>query len=390
MKKNAWRAVALVLLLFAVTGSVAFAQDGGGGDKFIFGQSYTLAAGETLNGNLAVVGGNVTLERGSMVNGDVAVAGGKLTVAGTVRGSVAVLGSVASLEDTALIEGDFASLGGSVDRAPGATIQGQIMGESTPKDGPLVVPPIPIRPFSEWRPGAFGGLGQLVSWELGTLGAAILLVLLGLLALVVAPKALGRMASTAAMQPAMSFGVGLLTSVVAILAGTLLLIACCTGLLVWLVLAIALLVGWIAVGLWLGQRLLAALKVRTASSLTEVAVGVFLITFVGRLPWCIGFLFSAILGCIGLGAVVLTRFGTQPATGGGATPPAPSDPTGNIGDVGLLPAASAPVVVIPAGSDASVIPEAVESGGESLGGAPDGESFPGNDRASAPERAPAE
>ncbi len=94
---------------------------------------------------------------------------------------------------------------------------------------------------------------------------------------------MSRNRHAAATQPALSFGAGLLTFVVGVLAGTLLLIACCLGVFVWLALLIAIAVGWIAVGLWLGQRLLTALKVRDTSVLVEVALGVFLITVLGRL-----------------------------------------------------------------------------------------------------------
>jgi hypothetical protein len=74
---------------------------------------------------------------------------------------------------------------------------------------------------------------------------------------------------------------------------------------------VAWLVGWVAVGLWLGQRLLQALNVRNASSIGEVALGVFLITVLTQLPACIGFFISLVIGSMGLGAVVLTRFGTR-------------------------------------------------------------------------------
>jgi len=59
------------------------------------------------------------------------------------------------------------------------------------------------------------------------------------LAWVVAPKPMSRIASAAATQPALSFGAGLLTFIVGILAGALLLIACCLGVFVWLALLIA-------------------------------------------------------------------------------------------------------------------------------------------------------
>jgi hypothetical protein len=153
-----------------------------------------------------------------------------------------------------------------------------------------------------------------------------MMVLFGVIALVVAPKPLACIADAASTQPAYSFGAGLLTFVVGILAGALLLIACCLGVFVWLALLVAIAVGWIAIGLWVGQRLLRALKVRDASVILEVALGIFLITILGRLPCCLGALFTAIVGSIGLGAVVLTRFGRQPLapSGGGSSVPVQS------------------------------------------------------------------
>jgi hypothetical protein len=161
---------------------------------------------------------------------------------------------------------------------------------------------------------------------------------------VVAPKPVSRIASAAAMQPALCFGAGLLTFIVGILAGALLLIACCLGVFVWLALLIAIAVGWIAVGLWVGQRLLAALKVRDTSVLVEVALGVFLITVLGRLPCCLGALFTAIVGSIGLGAVVLTRFGRQPVepVGRGSSAP-PSQSLAEL-DAEVLAPLALPVV----------------------------------------------
>lgn len=317
MPRKAWLVAGLALLLFASLGATAFAQkDGGGsGDKLVFGQDYVLGAGEALNGNLAVLGGNVVLERGSTLAGDLAVAGGNLTVAGTVRGSVVVLGGNISLEGTAVIEGDLAAFGGKVQSAPGSTVRGEIIGGTAPAwrlnpvAPPRLMPPRLVLPLAQ---GASGGLEALLSWQLGAVGGGLLMALLGALALMVAPRAMGRIARVAGGQPALSFGVGLLTFAVAALAGALLLVACCTGLLIWLALAAGLLVGWLAMGLWFGQRLLAALKVRAGSALIEAAVGVFLLTFAGRLPFCIGFLLSVVVGAVGLGAVVLTRFGTQP------------------------------------------------------------------------------
>jgi hypothetical protein len=313
----------LVLLFLGAAGSVVFAQDGG--DKFVFGENFVLRSGEVLGGNLAVLGGTATLEQGSTVKGDVAVAGGQLIIAGTVEGSAAVLGGTAELTETAIIKGDFASFGGTANVASGATIEGESFG-GLRSAGPSVeipeLPRLPEVPKPLVRPRPFGGLGQIISWQFATLGWALIMLVLGVIALVVAPKPMSRIANAAATQPALSFGAGLLTFVVGILAGILLLVACCLGVFVWLALLIAIAVGWIAVGLWVGQRLLAALKVRNTSVLVEVALGIVLITVLGRLP-CLGALFTAIVGSIGLGAVVLTRFGRQPVVAGGSASYAP-------------------------------------------------------------------
>jgi len=335
----------LVVLILGAAGSAVFAQDGG--DKFVFGENFVLRSGEVLGGNLAVLGGTATLEQGSTVKGDVAVAGGQLIIAGTVEGSAAVLGGTAELTETAVIKGDFASFGGTANVASGATIEGESFG-GLRSAGPSVeipeLPRLPEVPKPLVRPRPFAGLGQIVSWQFATLGWALMMLVLGVIALVVAPKPMSRIANAAATQPALSFGAGLLTFVVGILAGILLLIACCLGVFVWLALLIAIAVGWIAVGLWVGQRLLAALKVRNTSVLVEVALGVVLITILGRLP-CLGVLFTAIVGSIGLGAVVLTRFGRQPVVAGGSASYAPPPQSLEELDAEVLAPLALPMVV---------------------------------------------
>jgi hypothetical protein len=81
--------------------------------------------------------------------------------------------------------------------------------------------------------------------------------------------------------------------------------------------------GWIAVGLLVGQELLEAFRVRGITSMIAVVVGILLISLLGAIP-CIGIIAAIIVGCLGLGAVVLTRFGTQ--TYPLPTPPVPPAP----------------------------------------------------------------
>lgn len=310
MKRQIWLIVLLAVLLLVFMAPVASAQSIGG-DRLVIGRSFVLRSGEELNGNLTVIGGAAELQAGSAVRGDVTVVGGALDLAGTVQGDVSVFGGSATLRETAVIEGNLVAPGGAIRRAPRAVVAGEVFG------GTGLLPwPAFWRAGEDnaslYQDGPTGILRSLILWQVVTAGWVLGLALLGAMAVSVAPRAMGRMATQAASDPFVSFAMGLLTLVVGVLLGLLLLIACCSGLLIWLALAAAGLVGWLAVGLWVGQRLLQALKVRGASSLAEVTLGVALITVLARLPWCIGFLFVLVVGSLGLGAVVLTRFGTQP------------------------------------------------------------------------------
>ena len=339
MKPKLWLVGLLVALLLILAVPVAFAQ-GSSGDRLIIGRAFVLAAGQELNGNLVVLGGPVTLEERSLVRGDVALFGSSLSVAGTVQGNVAAFGGPVDLQDSAVIQGSLATFGGPLNRAPGAVVSGDSFSSlASPWSfgRQIPTPETPVLPAGRPVSASRGVLWSILAWELWTVGWALFLVLIGVVAIALAPRAMGRIASTAANETWVSFGMGLLTLVVGVLLGLILLIACCLGVLVWLALTVAWLVGWIAVGLWFGQRLLQALRMRDVSSIAEVALGVFLITFLSRVPWCIGFLFSLGVGSIGLGAVVLTRFGTQPYE---------SDrPAGRISAPGDLPLAYVPASV---------------------------------------------
>jgi hypothetical protein len=320
MKQKLAQLSMLVLAILILLTPAAWAQEPTGGDRLVIGQAFVLPEGEEVDGNLVVLGDSATLEAGSVVRGDLAVFGGSATIAGTVQGNVAVFGGSITLEDSAVVEGDLATFGGSVSRAPGAVVSGEVFGGGIPLpflnrfDRPYSPerpwPPLPAAREPQ-RAGVWGVLGSLVAWQFRTLGTALFLALLGVVLVALAPRAMGRIASAASRGAFVSFGMGLLTLLVGVLLGLLLLIACCFGLVVWMALGVAWLVGWVAVGLWLGQRLLQALNVRSATSIGEVALGVFLITVLTQLPACIGFFIGLVLGSMGLGAVVLTRFGTR-------------------------------------------------------------------------------
>jgi predicted flap endonuclease-1-like 5' DNA nuclease len=334
--RKLWWAALLWLVLLLSTTSVALAQ-GGAGDKVVWGGNYTLAAGETLSGNLTVMGGNATLEPQSELKGNVLIVGGNLVAGGHIQGNITVVGGNASLKGTAIVEGSIAAFGGSIERAPGAIVR-QAPNErellpnipGAPEAGPL--PPL----TRVWSPLAANPLRALLDLFIRffvAIAMGLLLALIGCVVLLLAPKATAQVATTVARQPALNFATGLLTLVLAFLVGVPLLLACGLGLLVWLVAGLALFFGWIALGLWIGQRLLGAVGVRTASSLVEVGLGVFLMTWLAWVaPACLGWLLVVVLGSIGLGSVLLTRFGSQPAGfSGQAARGGPLAPAGSPG-----------------------------------------------------------
>lgn len=357
----------ILLVLLVVIASVAPVASAQGitGDKVVMGDSWTLEGGQQLDGNLLVMGGNARIENAATVYGDVTVLGGAFTLDGTVTGNVALVGGAVRLGETAVVMGDLSNVGGSVDRTPGAVVQG-----STNNAFPM---PNRVRPESfvpdftprDETPRSL--FGRVVGWWLGMLGSILLMGLLGFVLVIIAPRGVGRVASATAVQPGLTFIFGLLTLVLGVLAGAILLIACGLGLLVWAVLIAAGILGWIGVALWLGQRLLQALKMRSASSIAEVLVGVVIITFLSRLP-CIGWLFWLVFISWGLGAVVMTRFGTRDADA--PSRPAPvstisNDAGGSGGGFAPLPETSewdlvAPPVAPPAERVEPVAPAVVE------------------------------
>ncbi len=254
----------------------------------------------------------VTLEEGSRVNGDVVLFGGTISIGGNVQGSVVGIGGVVSLEDAAVVGGDLTTLAASLNRAEGSQVQGDVItgfqspfGDSIP--GRVIVPEVPnvvVRETPFWS--AMWFFFRTFLWS----ALAVILVMF-------LPAHIERTATTIIRQPVLAGGVGLLTAIVAPLlligiAITIILIP--VSLVGALILAIAWLFGRIALGMEIGKRFN-----ETAGQdwppAVAAAVGTFILTFVvdgaDALIPCVGWLIPALVGIVGLGGVILSRFGTQ-------------------------------------------------------------------------------
>ena len=328
--------IALLILILGVaflTPETALAQ-GSTEDEVVVGGTYTLKAGETLDGNLFVIGGNATIEEGATLNGDIVVAGGNLSISGLVNGNIFATGGSVSLEETANIQGNLSTLGGSVARAPGAIVSGEISNDLRQPfqflmPGNTLTPPNPdvqvrVNPVYDAIWSAFWVLMRSFLWA----ALAVLVVLF-------APAAAERVAQAAMNKPVITGSLGLLTIVVVPVALVLLAITICL-LPVSLIGAAALILGWafgiIALGMETGKRLVSWLKLDWALPIST-GIGAFVLTLVinglNALVPCVGWLPALMVGSVGLGAVLLTRLGAQ------AYPPA--DPLGVPSPSPLLP-----------------------------------------------------
>lgn len=324
-----------LLVILIVPASPAYAQSGEPG-KIVFGDNYTLESGEELNGDLVVFGGNVTVEDDANLNGNLVVFGGTISSNGNLNGDVVVFGGQISLDEKAVVAGDVVTIGGQLTQAEGAKIKGEVVKNVSPdiqipsgRIPPDVTPPsvnIDFNPF----------------WTVaGIFYRAVILAALAMLVVVFLKPQMENVSQAIVSQPVMSGGVGLLTVfggpisivVVALVMIITLILIPVAALVVFLgVLAIALawLFGMIALGNEVGERFTQSINQSWAPAFTA-GFGTFLLMLVGgaigEIP-CVGWLFVALIGFVGIGAAVLTRFGTrplQPVSVSISTPPVNTD-----------------------------------------------------------------
>jgi len=380
-------ALLLAVLLLSVA-TPALADEEGPGKFRLFGD-ISVPAGQIIYGDVATIFGNITVE--GTVTGDVVAVFGNVTISGeshqsvaaiignvtanrvpldliTIVGKatvnqevgrdvVAVVGSV-NLQPNSVVRRDVVVIVGSIHRGEGTQVLGNttlVAGSSEgfevsaplptlpplPTLGPLpTLPPLPtLRPLPTLPPiphvevqmrgqdALFHFFVRLVQAGLFTLVIAALALLAGALF----PKHLVVTKDTMRVNALVSFGVGLLTLIVAVLLTLPLFITCIGPFLMWAAIFVASIFGLAALGLWAGKGLLYAFKAR-AEPLVAIGVGTLVIVgvlaFLGAIPFinCFSWLFWVVVESLALGAVITSRFGTVPPLARTWVPPAPPIP----------------------------------------------------------------
>jgi hypothetical protein len=266
----------------------------------------TVGSTESIDSLLAF-GCNVSVEQGGTVRGDIADFGGNISLAGTVGGNILALGGNVSLSESAVVNGNISMMGGSVQRAAGSTVTGGVT-NNTGNFAPPIPPVPPVAP----SPGRFSPFANGFN-ILGGFITALAFAALGALVVIFAPDATKRVGNTVESKPFYSAGVGCLTFLLVPTLSILLiftLIGIPVSAILVLVLTLAGLFGWIAIGYLAGEKILQALKARDILPVVAVVVGILILGLLTAIPF-LGALVWVVVATLGLGAVVLTRFGTR-------------------------------------------------------------------------------
>lgn len=339
MKINFKLFVLILLAVVLLVPSRALAQSNSASlpDKYVFGDNFTLESGDTLDEDLYVFGGNIDIQPGAKVSGDIWLTGGNLTIDGDVGGDVHATGGSIRLGPTAVVDGNVEVTGASIDRDPAATVGGEIKRNAS---GPMELTPgnwsLPW--MATMANNIFSDVFSVFLWSFMLAALAVVVVIFW-------PKQVALTGTTAIQQPVVAGGLGFLTLIAAVIILTLLAITI-IGLLIsvpgFLVLGVAAAFGWIALGFEVGQRLMKAFKTEWALPVSA-GLGTLLLTLIMSgasvmIP-CIGGIIPFLIGMMGLGAVLITRLGTQtyPPSVVPVTAPVPASPT-PIGGTEVYPA----------------------------------------------------
>ncbi len=331
----------LALLVALVFPSSAFAQPLKE-DKVVFGDTYRLGTGETLDGNLAVFGGAVTLEKGSNVTGDVSMLGGAVDGDGLIGGNIKFIGGTLTLGDNAVVKGNVQTFGGTLRKSEKAIVGGKV---TTGGTSPFQF----NTPNLHLRPNTWIDLTP-VRTVFGGTAASLFMAALAMLVALFWPKGTERVAHAMIASPALSGGIGCLTLLVApalIILLTITIILSPVSLVGILLLVITFIFGWIAFGMEVGKRISQAFNVTwhpAANAGLGTLVVTLIVSWVSLIPfigWLFGWLAPLLIVVTGLGGVLVTRFGTQtfPVPLTGSEPPTPA--------VGIQPYPQPPVPPAP-------------------------------------------
>ncbi|OGC78143.1 MAG: hypothetical protein A2Z27_01445 [candidate division Zixibacteria bacterium RBG_16_50_21] len=272
---------------------------------------------EHNEGGIVRFGSSIHVAPGEVVEGDVVCLGNTINVDGLVRGSAVAIGGRVIVSNTGSVEGDAVAVGGHVIKHPGGRIEGENVSVGF----------VPIPTFSFYR-GA-----QLASVIL----LFLVFVFMGIIGYALAPKHVNKIKAKLEEKFLKTVFLGILWQIL-ILPVFLLLIITVIGipvalLLYPLFLFLAFVLGFVAIAMYLGEKIKYNTRVTASSPTATVVLGTMAI-FSLVLFWAIldfggdwvpflggfhmvlllllAFAMFYLFATAGFGAAIMTRLGTRP------------------------------------------------------------------------------
>lgn len=273
-------------------GSVGTPQVCSSDNTSAVGRNLVVPAGAWVCGDALAVGGNVDVR--GRVQGSAQAIGGNVTISGEVDGDVTAMGGDIVVQPGALTRGALNALGGRVIVAPGAVTQMPTPNPQQTWFGGHSIPPT----FQPLAPEASSFWLGLLFWVSATLGLIAFL-----------PEVVGHVRYTIARRFLLSGFSGALIGIVGVVLATALFLTC-LGIPVTLGIALAMWLAWVvgtvAFASWLGASLLRGTRRdHDPSLLFSTLLGVVILSLLKMAP-VVGPVVSLIVGCVGLGAAILT------------------------------------------------------------------------------------
>jgi len=283
-------------------------------DQVTVGGTVRVESGETIEGSLILIGGQAIVSDGARITGDLVILGGQADISGQVDGDVLLIGAHATLQSTAIVNGDVQSFSSILTQDAGAKIAGEINDLGNPKS---IKPPAhtqssqPLKPLGDLKLN-FSPIAQVTGSAFQGFFQAIFAMLVAL----VFPRPLSRVAKVIHTDLLRTTAIGLLCALLApglILLTAITLIGIPVAVFLILVLVMASVFGYFAIGTEIGNRIAATFKAPWHIAVRS-GVGTMLLALVSALLGRLGpggIILIILISLLGLGSVVRSRFGSR-------------------------------------------------------------------------------
>lgn len=268
--------IAMLLFCWLLPAATASAEDDGEKERIVLVGDVVVAREDT-SGDVVVLDGDVTV-RGT-VNGDVIVIDGDITIRGTVTGDVVAVAGLATLGQRGNVEGDLIY----GDKEPVRTSGSQVGGD--------------VEKIDLGDASLIGAIGFFI-------GFVVSMFLLGLVLILLAPRAAEAVARTARTKPLISAGVGLLGIILIPLiavAALITIVGIPLGIVLLLLIVPLLAISYVTAALVLGRLIL------KKSKFLAFLIGLIILGLLTLIPIA-GGLICLLAIVFGLGALLVTLF----------------------------------------------------------------------------------